>query len=132
MSFPSFFPKTRRETWTERKERGETEAEALAEAMAAERLVFESQPDAVKTGLRFVRLCMAVCLPIALAVSAWSVAAAAALSLAFGVPFYVHLKLKKNKPASIAAAPLVAAAVGAALGAAVVQPFVKEVLHGVR
>jgi hypothetical protein len=132
MSLPSFFPKTRRETWAERRARGQAESEALAEAMAGERLAFESQPEAVKKGLRFVRLCMAVCLPAALAVSAWSPVAAAALSSAFGVPLYIHLKLKKNKPDSIAAAPLVAAAVGAALGAAVVHPFLKEVLHGAR
>jgi hypothetical protein len=126
------FAKERRETRAERAKRGEAEAASLAEAIAEERLAFEGQPEPVKDGLRFVRLCMAVCLPAALAAASWLPAVAAAASLAFGAFSYCYLKIKKNKPDPIAAAPLVAAAVGAALGAALVHPLLKEVVYGVR
>jgi hypothetical protein len=132
MSFLSLFPKERKETRSERAARGAAEALALAEAMAAESLAFESEPESVKNGLRFVRRHLAVCLPAALILAAWLPVFAAAASLAFGVSSYFYLKLKKNKPNPQSAAPLVAAAVGAVLGAAIVHPIIQEVLHGAR
>jgi hypothetical protein len=127
MSFLSFFPATRRETWAQRAERGKAEKEELIRRVAEERLVFEEEPEEVKRRYRFAKINMAVNIPPFLLAGALGMkAAAVAVCAALLIGGILFTRFRATTERVFAITPLLTMLTGLLLGSIVIRPLVEQ------
>ena len=117
----------RKETWTERRQRGRTEAAALARKAAKERRAFAEQPDEVRRDYRFANASLAIGVPVFAALPLFiPVYAVPAAAMCAALAFFSFRKFYPR----YAAVPAITILTGTIIGMVIINPFVKEFFYG--